>query len=158
MRGGPALLVVLAAAGCTTAAPSPACDDYQPPAGFDLGAPAVSFRRDVMPVFAQSCAFSSCHGATVGSANGVFLGADAARVHAGLVNARGSELASMPFVTPGDPRASFLLRKMDGSQCALDAACAGGACGDAMPKGSGPLEVATRDVVRRWIAQGAKND
>ena len=163
-------LVVLAAlgaviAGCPadvaadsgTDSGTPGCD-YAPPAGFDALSPAVSFSKDVMPIFSQSCAFSTCHGSTTGSSNGVFLGRDPAKVIASVVNVKGDELTTMPFVTPGNPRESYLMRKMDGSQCALNAQCAGGSCQDAMPKGDQPLDVARRDVVRRWIAQGAKND
>lgn len=134
------------------------CDDYAPPAGFDATTPAVSFSKDVMPIFGQSCAFSTCHGSTVGTANGVFLGKDAPRVHAALVGVKGDELRAMPLVTPGNPRESYVMRKMDGSQCALDAQCTGGSCQGSMPKNEGVLDVATRDIVRRWIAQGAKND
>ena len=150
----------LACSGCSdekTGTPS-GCVDYTPPAGFDANAPAVSFEKDVMPIFQASCAFSTCHGSNVGTANGVYLGADRARVHAAIVSVPGDELATMPFVTPGDPRASYLMRKMDGSQCALDAQCKGGSCQGSMPKNEESLPVATRDVVRRWIAQGAKND
>ena len=134
------------------------CVDYDAPAGFDKAAPAVQFTRDVMPVFAQSCAFSTCHGSNIGTPNGVFLGKDSARVHTGIVNVRGDQLTTMPFVTPGNPRESYLMRKMDGSQCALDAQCVGGSCQGSMPKNQDVLEVASRDIVRRWIAQGAKND
>lgn len=151
-------LAAASASGCSTEPPASACNDYQPPSGFDANTPAVSFSKDVMPVFAQSCAFSTCHGSTVGPANGVFLGRDAAKVHAAIVNVRGDELTTMPFVTPGNPRESYLMRKMDGSQCALDAQCSGGSCQDSMPKNTSVLDLATRDIVRRWIAQGAKND
>lgn len=152
-----AAVTTLALAGCSTDPPASSCNDYQPPVSFDA-TPAVSFSRDVMPVFGQSCAFSTCHGSTVGPANGVFLGRDAAKVHSAIVNVRGDELAAMPFVTPGNPRESYLMRKLDGSQCALDAKCTGGSCKDSMPKNTDLLDVTTRDIVRRWIAQGAKND
>ncbi|CAN5923819.1 hypothetical protein BH11MYX4_BH11MYX4_19120 [soil metagenome] len=153
-----------ASAGCPaetgggSSGTSGAACDYSPPTGFDALSPAVSFTNDVLPVFAQSCAFSTCHGSTTGPANGVFLGRDGPKVHAAIVNVKGDELPTMPFVTPGNPRESYLMRKMDGSQCALDAQCTGASCGSSMPKGDAPLEVARRDIVRRWIAQGAKND
>ncbi|WP_146647707.1 hypothetical protein [Labilithrix luteola] len=134
------------------------CSDYTPPATFDATTPAVSFSKDVMPIFKQSCAFSTCHGSNVGDANGVYLGDDAPRVHAAVLGVVASELPSMAFVVAGDPRASYLMRKMDGSQCALDAQCQGGSCQMSMPRGEDPLPLETRDVVRRWIAQGAKND
>jgi len=161
MRLVPCLVVGLVAGvlgGCPGEETPAACSDYDPPAGFDSSKPAVSFARDVMPVFAQSCAFSTCHGSNVGAANGVFLGRDPARVHTAIVGIRGDQLQTMPFVTAGNPRESYLMRKMDGSQCALDAQCAGGSCQGGMPKNQPTLEVETRDVVRRWIAQGAKND
>jgi len=151
--------LVAALAGCPAdTGGGPSCDDYSPPAGFDAMLPAVSFSKDVMPIFGQSCAFSTCHGSTVGSSNGVFLGKDAPRVHAAIVGPKGDELATMPFVTPGNPRESYLMRMMDGSQCALDAQCSGGSCQGSMPKNEVLLDLATRDTVRRWIAQGAKND
>jgi hypothetical protein len=143
--------------GCPEEAGTP-CSDYEPPPGFDPSKPAVSFSRDVMPVITQSCAFSTCHGSNIGPANGVFLGRDPARVHAAIVGVKAGELPAMPFVTPGNPRESFLMRKIDGSQCVLDDRCKDGDCGDSMPKNTSPLEVERRDIVRRWIAQGAKND
>ena len=153
-----AAALVLLATGCPDEPEGSSCTDDTPSAGFDALSPAVSFSRDVMPVFTQSCAFSTCHGSNVGPANGVFLGRDPARVHAAVVGVAAGELPAMPFVTPGDPRQSYLMRKMDGSQCALDAQCTGGSCQGSMPKNDAPLEVSTRDIVRRWIAQGAKND
>ena len=156
-----AALVALAGAagGCPAATPvGPACNDYAPPAGFDALSPAVSFSKDVLPIFARSCGFSTCHGSTTGPANGVFLGRDGPRVYSAIVGTKGDELPALAFITPGNPRESYLMRKMDGSQCALDAQCSGATCQSSMPKGEGPLEVGTRDIVRRWIAQGAKND
>ncbi|MBS2019837.1 MAG: hypothetical protein JST00_43645 [Deltaproteobacteria bacterium] len=157
---GLALTSTLFTYACSSETPPPSssCVDYSPPASFDANTPATSFSRDVMPVFQRSCAFSTCHGATTGPANGVFLGNDAARVHGAIVGVKSGELAAMSFVTPGDPRQSYLLRKMDGSQCALDAQCKGGSCQGSMPKNDQVLPVETRDIVRRWIAQGAKND
>ena len=135
------------------------CQDYTPPTTFDAQTPAVSFARDVMPIFGKSCGFSTCHGSTSGDANGVFLGGqDAARVHGGLVGVASTRLPAMSLVKAGDPRESFLLRKMDASHCTLDAQCERGSCGDSMPRNEPVLSVETRDVVRRWIAQGAKND
>jgi len=137
---------------------SSSCVDYSPPAGFDANTPSVSFINDVMPIFGQSCAFSTCHGSTIGTANGVFLGPDPVRVYAAIVGVRGDELQTMPFVTAGDPRQSYLMRKMDASQCAVDSTCTGGSCQGSMPKNEDSLDLPTRDIVRRWIAQGAKNN
>ncbi len=135
------------------------CKDYSPPASFDAQNPTVTFAKDVMPIFSQSCAFTSCHGSASGNANGVFLGAaDPVRVYQAIVDVRSSKLPTMSYVKPGDPHESFLMRKMDGSHCVLDAQCTGTDCGQSMPKNDETLPIESRDIVRRWIAQGAKND
>lgn len=134
------------------------CTDYTPRATFDPNAP-VSFKANVLPIFASSCAFSTCHGSTTGDPNGIFLGAaSASTVRNGIVDVPSGELPSMVFVKPGDPRASYLMKKVDGTQCLLDAQCKDGTCGDSMPKGDSLLDEDTRDTIRRWIAQGAKDD
>jgi hypothetical protein len=135
------------------------CRDYVPPATFDAQNPPVSFSRQVMPIFGNHCALPSCHGSAFGSANGVYLGGtDAAAIHKRIVEVRSSELPTMSFVKAGDPRESYLLRKMDGSTCLLDAQCTDASCGQSMPRNDETLPIEQRDLVRRWIAQGAKND
>jgi hypothetical protein len=157
-----ALVIAIAVLGLGEATGCPdsnTCEDYSPPATFDPNTPSVTFSGSVMPVFAASCAFTSCHGSPSNSNNGIYLGdPDPKKTHDALVNVGASELSSMPYVTPGDPRRSFLMRKLDGSQCVLDAQCAGGSCGERMPRDDQPLPLDTRDAIRRWIAQGAKND
>ncbi len=136
---------------------APGCKTHEVPASTDLAKPSVAFRKDVLPVFEQSCAFSACHGATTGKANGVFLGkGDPDRVHSAIVGRPSVTLPNMNFVTAGDAKKSFLMRKMDGDQCALD--CGPPGCGSSMPRNEEPLPIEQRDVLRRWIAQGAKND
>jgi hypothetical protein len=135
------------------------CRDYSPPASFDPATPTVSFADDVMPIFGNSCAFSTCHGSATGDANGVFLGgSDPEAVYKAIVDVRSSELPTMSYVKAGDPRESYLMRKMDGSHCILDAQCTDGDCGLSMPRNDEMLPIEARDVVRRWIAQGAKNE
>lgn len=152
-----ASMLLLGCPGEEEPPPGKTCVEEDVPAGFDP-APPTSFSRDVMPVFRTSCAFSTCHGTTVGDANGVFLGGtDATRIRNGLVSLKARKLPSMPLVTPGDPTRSFLQRKIDGTHCALDAQCAGQTCGERMPLGQGDLG-AGRAAIRRWILQGAKDD
>ena len=131
-----------------------ACAAYAAPAATDLPSPHVSFSRDVLPVFAQSCTFSSCHGSAASEGRLVLRGEG---VRARLL-AASLRLPAMPYVTPADPSKSFLMHKLDGDACTLDAQCADGNCLDTMPKGGDPLPVEQRDVVRRWIAQGAADD
>jgi hypothetical protein len=151
--------------GCSSAAKAApeACTSHAPPAGADFTQPAAHFRADVLPLFVQSCAFTSCHGDRGGGSSGVFLGskevaADPGEVRSGLVGVAAPELASMPLVTPSDPARSYVMHKLDGDQCLFDAECADKSCGDSMPQAGETLPAAERDKVRRWIAQGAKDD
>lgn len=138
------------------------CAPYVVPAGTDLTTPTISFSNDIMKLFNDSCDLSSCHGKTTNPQGGLFLGlesamrGDAAQVYAGIVGHNSMELTSMPFITASDPSMSFLMHKLDGDQCQFNSKCVGGSCGDLMPSGDDmPLPVATRDTLRRWIAQGA---
>ncbi|MEZ4257846.1 MAG: hypothetical protein R3B36_02180 [Polyangiaceae bacterium] len=154
-----ALLSTLAAGdvACTSDGGGPQCAAYVVPAGTDLTQPATQLRRDVLPILNRSCAFSSCHGSASGRNQGVFLGNDAARVRLEM-SAVTQHNKSATYVVPGDPSKSFLMHKIDGDQCTLDSACEKGSCGDSMPLGNPLLPVSDRDVIRRWIAQGAKDD
>lgn len=163
-----ALLLLVAACGM----PAPtyqadndaqaSCQAYEPPAGMDLQAPSVSFKTDVMPILSASCSSASCHGVASGAAGDLFLGAelkhgsDSATVYSNLMATSG-QVAGMPYVTPGDPTKSYIMHKMDADQCTLDAQCQGGSCQHTMPY-DGQLPVEKRDVLRRWIAQGAANN
>jgi len=74
----------------------------------------------------------------------------------------------MSIVKAGDPANSFLTYKLDGAfpaspdnsevTCSTLTCAAGMTCGGAMPSGGPNLASADRDTIRRWIAQGAKND
>lgn len=152
-------------------AASDACVAYAVPDA-DLTQPAVAFAKDVLPTFQRSCgiAGATCHGATsvvkvdsrpyLGQFDG---GTDAAVVVNGLVGVASFENPSAVMVKAGDPGNSFLMHKLDGDQCTFAAQCAQGPtqfgdCGQQMPYSSSALDQKTRDTVRRWIAQGAKND
>jgi hypothetical protein len=129
------------------------------PSNTDLTTP-VSFRNDVLPLFTQSCAFSTCHGTEASSNQGLYLGSgpapDAVKVRASLLAM--SATAGMFYVIPGDPKKSFVMRKLDGDQCMLDTTCVGRTCGARMPRNGAQLPQTQRDAVRRWIAQGAKDN
>jgi hypothetical protein len=138
----------------------------------DLTAPAVTFAADVLPVFQRSCgiAGATCHGTPsvasvdmrpyLGNFDG---GTDAAAVVKGLVGVTSPQDPKLAIVKAGDPAQSYLMHKLDGDQCQFAADCAQGQtqytdCGQAMPYSSPVLDEGTRDTIRRWIAQGAKND
>jgi hypothetical protein len=118
----------------------------------------VSFATDVVPIFVMSCAFGSCHGSSKGTNNGVFLGIkgggnDAPAIRAGLVGRPSTQGASLPYVTPSDPSQSYLFRKLT-DFCGLPT-CDADRCGERMPRGGDPLDPASLELIRAWIAQGA---
>lgn len=135
----------------------------------DLTTPVVSFMSDVVPLLQKSCttAGSVCHGDPKVTAQGrPFLGLpeggeNAEEIAAGIVGVASAEDPAMTRVAAGQPSSSYLMHKVDGDQCGLASACAKGqsaypTCGVQMPYSSEPLDIATRDTIRRWIAQGAK--
>jgi hypothetical protein len=131
-------------------------------------------------VFRRACSAGPCHGD--GAEAGLFLGpatlnpqdqteilleqADVDRMlgpDAGVM--RRARTVNMPIVDPGNPQNSFLMRKIDNcyddiaSGCVALEADAPHACGDRMPWGAlEPLCADERDMIRRWIAQGATDD
>jgi hypothetical protein len=60
-------------------------------------------------------------------------------------------------VDPGNPGASWLMHKLDGTQDWFLGVCSGGFCGQQMPLG-GELPLDVRDTIRFWIVSGAAND
>jgi len=156
-------------AACSGGNAAPTCAAHQVPASTNLLSPQVSFQTDVLPTFEASCGLSaSCHASASAISGRIFLGSkntptDPTMVHDGLVGTASGDLPTMPYVTAGDPSKSFLMHKMDGDQCLFDSQCAasvtaGTGCGGSMPQNLPLLDVAARDTVRRWIAQGAAND
>jgi hypothetical protein len=169
VRPLPLLVLGLALGACGSE--SDAGDDC--PAAPD----SVSFRSDLLPIFRGSCGLSetSCHGSELSSKADLYLGPrpsepepDAAArsaIIAGIVDQPSKTAPSMNLVTPGDPAQSFLMLKMDGSHndaglacTALPGAKSGQPCGDSMPQGTGARCASQREIVRRWIAQGAADN
>lgn len=145
------------------------CTAYQSCA--DLTNPVVSFASDILPLFEMSCgiAGSACHGSpsTPKSTGQVYLGstgASAQQVLSGIVAQSSAEDPQMQEVAVGKPGNSWLMHKLDGDQCLFESACnatgnvAFQNCGVLQPYGGTPLDEATRDTIRRWIAQGALNN
>jgi hypothetical protein len=126
----------------------------------------VSFKDDVIPVLRQNCSSTGCHGAKEFN-KGIYIpcckDTDNATIYEELK--KDSRLGAGKFVVPGDAKASFLMLKMDNTQGTLDAKCTDPDsvlppknCGESMPQGDGLLPQADRDLVRKWIDQGAKNN
>lgn len=145
------LLVGLFAVSCSS-------EDEQtlpPPTGSSL-AGVGSFSGDVVPIVRNSCALTACH-ASKTSNLGIHLTHDASQIFAELQKESPS-YPGVKFVVAGNPEQSFLYLKMEGRQASLGAKCTGTKpCGSEMP----PDELvpqAERDLVEKWIQNGAKND
>lgn len=135
---------------------STSCSDDPPPLTSDAGGSGspTSFRKAVVPVFYESCALTACHGSRESNL-GIYLPYAPEGIYAELKKT--STQAPLPFVKPGDPDGSYLMLKMDGTQGKLGTQCLVKDCGAAMPPGD-VIPQAKRDIVRRWIAEGAKDD
>jgi hypothetical protein len=179
-----AAAIAFAALGCSspTPPPDPGCKSFDYGA-YMPGAKQQSFKNDVVPIFARACAFSSCHASEVNPMGGLYLGpnvnnvmggspsatppfyppddATLAKIHAGLVGAKGKLPVTMLLVQANSPKDSFLMHKIDGDQACVDIACnaiSTGKCGQTMPQLSTPLEADAAGAIRDWIAQGAANN
>lgn len=147
-RGVAALTLALAAlstagvAGCDSAP-----DDEEP---CDIQPTLSSLKSDY---FAKGCTFSGCHDSKTAEA-GLDLQSDG--LHARLVDIAVSDENAGPrgklYVVAGDPDASFLLQKVEGTQAADEGAL--------MPDGAEePISPQCRIAkLREWIANGAKDD
>lgn len=148
--------------------PDSACFDYS---SFDGTTPEVTFQADVLPFFQQSCGVSnSCHGdINQPNENRPYLGPNKSEtatteqidaIFAAIVDVGSFYEPGMMLVKSGDPENSFLMHKLDGTlECSALQCAESKDCGTLMPQGvSDPVDQATRDKVRRWIAQGAKNN
>ena len=93
-------------------------------------------------VFSVNCAIPGCHG---GGTVQQGLRLDPGFSAGNLINVPSPRDASLIRVVPGDPDASFLIQKLDGTQT----------LGERMPAGRPPLTTATINVIRQWIQNGA---
>ena len=137
------LAALVAVAGCIDDAPG-ATDA----GAMDAGPPTWDGVRAVMQ---RSCVFSACHGGRSG-----YPSLGAAVDYDALVGAVSREVPALRLVAPGDPAASWLMIKLDGTmasrtECRADPE----ACGGSMPQGVPVLARAERDLVREWIRLGA---
>lgn len=137
-----------AAATCVAAVVLAACAGEGD--GLDQnGRPTSNGPAPLLPQFAsiQSNVFTpictTCHS---GAAAPLGLRLDAAASYAMLVNAPSVQVPSLDRVTPGNPDASYLIRKIEGMATT----------GGRMPLNGPALPVNTIAVIRQWIADGAQ--
>lgn len=103
------------------------------------GPTLASIQANVLSV---NCAISGCHG---GSTVQQGLRLDPGFSAANLINVPSPRDARLIRVIPGDPSASFLIKKLEGTQT----------LGDRMPQFGPYLPQSTIDVIRLWIQNGA---
>jgi hypothetical protein len=115
----------------------------------DPAAGAVSFCRDIQPIFTANCAFSGCH---AGASPQLGQNLSAGNAYASIVNVPSQEVPTLDRVEPGNPDASYLVNKIEGTAAAV------GGVDTRMPLGQGPLPQADIDLIRAWIAAGAPNN
>ncbi|MEL6182310.1 MAG: hypothetical protein AAFS10_25360, partial [Myxococcota bacterium] len=126
--------------------------------------PPVSFRRDLLPTLQRNCADNPCHGRAAEPFLGPSLPTtpDASEILAHIVGIPSETVPSMLLVEPGAPAESFLIVKVEGCQDALELECTpqpgsttSSACGGVMPLASRPICDLDRELLRRWVLQGA---
>jgi hypothetical protein len=86
-----------------------------------------------------------CTGCHVGANAPAGLRLDAGNSYALLVNVPSTQVPNLMRVNPGNPSASYLVHKIEGTA----------AVGQRMPRNAPPLSQAQIDLVRSWIAAGA---
>lgn len=145
-----AALAALAACSSSTGSSAQNDDGGTPP-----GQPR-SFRRDVVPIFAGSCASQDCHGDTKNTLGIHFVPSDPDGLYAELQRESPTAKGAR-FVVPGDPTKSFLFAKVNGDEGDYTDMCAVPGCGETMPPGT-KIPSVQRDTIRQWILEGATKD
>lgn len=151
MRAG----VLLVAACSSSSDPAKARQCLAPPPAVDLTSPEVSFRTAIVPIVEKNCAISACH-ADAQLSLGIYLPKDPAQIYKAFHTPATTNL-KLDYVKASAPAESFLMHKLDGTHCSLDADCLKKACGQEMPPND-ILPLEDRNTIRRWIAQGAKDN
>ncbi|MBX3188188.1 MAG: hypothetical protein KF819_14295 [Labilithrix sp.] len=148
MRGALALAGLLVA-GCSSTTGETSSPDAAPSG-------EVSFKSDVVPILAARCATSACHGNKENNLGVHLITSDPAAVYTELQ--RESPTATgAKFIVAGDPAKSFFYAKIEGTQDDFSSNCLIPGCGETMPPGT-KLPGESRETIRRWIAEGAKNN
>lgn len=104
----------------------------------------ASFAKDVAPILAREC--QKCHDTESHKGR---LDLSDGKAYKNLVGVPSSEKGSMARVKPGDPDQSYLILKLENRASG----------GSGMPKGlfsARRLDAKDLDLIRAWIAQGAK--
>lgn len=104
----------------------------------------VSFARDVVPVFVDSCAGSTCHSGRRPAAD---MSLEPSQAYGNLVNVAAD--CGPIRVVPGAPESSYLIDKLRGRSLCR---------GQQMPLREPPLSDATIRTLENWICAGAPDN
>lgn len=96
-------------------------------------------------VFTPTCATSGCHSGP-NAPDGLDLSVGSA--YSDTVNVPSVQMPSLLRIRPGDPDASYLVRKIQGT----------GIVANRMPLGRAPLSAQEIALIRQWVAEGAQNN
>lgn len=135
-----ALCMTGALAGC--AGDGEGLDENGRPEGESSGTLQPTFQSIQANVFTPVC--TGCH---AGAAAPLGLRLEEGASYALLVNAPSVEVPELRRVQPGNPNASYLIQKLEGTA----------ARGGRMPLNQPALPAETIAVIRQWIADGAPN-
>lgn len=147
MRLASLLLVSLFACGAL------ACGGEMPSSSDSGVSLPPTLTRVEAELFAISCNFSACHNSGPTAMKGLEL---TGKTHAKIVNVMSVEKPGTVLIAPGRPDDSFLLDKMLNRN--LPMAPQGEAAWTPMPFPLGGVEADRIELLRAWIAAGAKDD
>jgi hypothetical protein len=113
----------------------------------------ISFRSNIQELFTRSCALGGCHDAATRAQN---LTLSSGAAHRAIVGRRSTQ-RELLLVRPGDPDASYLVRKIEGgpgiSGVLMPSGCPGAPQGGAVCLSADGIE-----AVRTWILACAPNN
>jgi hypothetical protein len=129
-----------------------ACSDSEAPS-------VVSFAQAVQPIFTNRCVL--CHDDTAPPPGSSPMNLMAGAAYANIVNVPAAETATvtdLDRIEPGDPEASYLIHKIQGTHTAPSV----GGSGERMPRGCTALppclSAAEIQLIRQWVLEGAANN
>jgi hypothetical protein len=109
---------------------------------FELELLPVGFAQHVQPVFTASCALSGCH---VGASPPDGLNLEIGQAYGFTVDIPSVQMPARDRIEPGNPGASYLLSKLEGTNIVANR----------MPLDGAPLSRPVIDMIRRWVSEGA---
>ena len=114
------------------------------------GPPTLS--SDVQPIFDNNCAFNGCHGGTILEPPEKPMSLAAGQSRLNTVGVESFQVPGMDRIAAGNPDASYLVHKIQGTQGQV------GGSGQRMPLNLQMLSPVEIDVIREWIEDGAKDN